>query len=249
MTKIAEKEVEELLGKPVFPEFSDRVEKLRRNLLIISLITLGLFFGGLDVDPSSTLLGLKFKGLTTNSIHTGLLVLNVYMFIHFIWCAWDSILEWKLRITGTRQILKTTWEDECTDQAENPQQSTLYNWWLERARKIGNLTEKTAELSNKLNGWIDNVPVSTHKDDVYTRQSYSSDLSVIKQNLQHLIKGYSVEFSTGEHQRLRVSLKRFDNWYTLFLRSQNLRWLVIELALPIILGIFTIYILCGSVLN
>jgi hypothetical protein len=31
MDKITETRISELLGKPVFPEFSDRVEKMRRN--------------------------------------------------------------------------------------------------------------------------------------------------------------------------------------------------------------------------
>jgi hypothetical protein len=38
--------------------------------------------------------------------------------------------------------------------------------------------------------------------------------------------------------RIPVSLKRFDSWFGLFLRNQNMRWLVFDEALlPTVVGI------------
>lgn len=247
MDKITETRISELLGKPVFPEFSDRVEKMRRNLLLFSFIALGLSFGSLVIDPSSTLLGLKFQGLTTHSIHLGMLALNLYMLIHFLWCAWDSIIEWKLRVTGTREILKNTFGDESQDVTNDPRQSTLHNWWLERGKKFDNLTTKTDDTLRDLEEWMKKVPDYTDNNDASTRQVHQSELSTISHNLKKLSQDLRTEASTVNHLRLEVSLKRFDDWYKLFLRSQNLRWLLMELLLPIGLGIFTIIVLYNRV--
>jgi len=43
--------------------------------------------------------------------------------------------------------------------------------------------------------------------------------------------------------RVPVSLKRFDGWVELFLRSQNLRWLLIDILVPALLAGSAIWLL------
>jgi len=40
-----------------------------------------------------------------------------------------------------------------------------------------------------------------------------------------------------ESQRVPVSLKRFDRWMHMFVRSQSLRWLLIEIGMPLAIGV------------
>lgn len=44
-------------------------------------------------------------------------------------------------------------------------------------------------------------------------------------------------------ERIPTSLRRFDRWFELFLRSQNLRWFVIELIGPVAFSIAALYFL------
>jgi len=42
-------------------------------------------------------------------------------------------------------------------------------------------------------------------------------------------------------QRIPASLERFDRWFELMLRSQNLYWLLFEFGLPLVFGSFATY--------
>lgn len=79
MTEDAEdkklKAVEETLGKPVAPELSENAWKIRTNLIVISVITITVVLADLRIDPSSSVLGLKFSGFTDTVLRTGLLLI------------------------------------------------------------------------------------------------------------------------------------------------------------------------------
>jgi hypothetical protein len=47
--------------------------------------------------------------------------------------------------------------------------------------------------------------------------------------------------------RLLKSIERFDNKFKYFLKSQNLRWLLIDLLAPLILAISAIYLLISAI--
>jgi hypothetical protein len=44
--------------------------------------------------------------------------------------------------------------------------------------------------------------------------------------------------------RVPASLERFDKWFELFLRSQNLRWLVVDFLVPVFVAGYAIVLLC-----
>jgi hypothetical protein len=60
-------------------------------------------------------------------------------------------------------------------------------------------------------------------------------------DLRHMIEAAQ---KTILAQRIPVSLARFDRCFRLFLRSQNLRWLAIDLVVPFSLAGYAIYLLC-----
>lgn len=69
MTEEAEdkklKAVEEALGKPVAPELSENAWKIRTNLIVTSVIAIGVVLADLRIDAGSSVLGLKFAGSQT----------------------------------------------------------------------------------------------------------------------------------------------------------------------------------------
>ena len=67
----------------------------------------------------------------------------------------------------------------------------------------------------------------------------STDITKLKGSIETVSK-------TLESARIPVSLERFDNRFQLFLRSQNLRWLVLELGLPIIMGFISVALLVSK---
>lgn len=242
------KEVEKSLGEPVAADFSDYVRKLRGNLVFVSFISISLILGGLEIDPESSILGLKFKGLDNSSVMYGLLILNSYMLFHFLWCSFDAFQEWGMRVTGTRLSFITTarLSSESGDYPSDPRQTSLYHWWKDQSAKIGSLTDPISEINNKLDKWEQEVKEALEAQDnpnavnaCMAINRVASDISKLKGSIETTAKAL-------ESPRIPESLKRFDNRFQLFLRSQNLRWLLLELGLPIVMGVVSVCLLTSK---
>jgi len=104
-----EEAVKKTLGTPFFGDLPDNGLKVRRNLLAVSTIAITMFFSNAQISQKSTFLGLQFDGFNDlNLISTLLLLLiNCYLFIHFLLYALEAWNEWKLRLTG-KKVVHTT---------------------------------------------------------------------------------------------------------------------------------------------
>jgi hypothetical protein len=240
-----ESNVEKAIGEPIALDFSDYVRKIRNGLITTSLISLALSLGGLSISPESAFLGLKFIGLTDMLIFQFLFYLELYFLLHFIWCSADYFNEWKLRVSGTRVAFFTAarFSSEVCDYPGDPRQSTLYNWWKDEAGKIKNLETPLSEIQQNLESWevrVREALTNTNANVLHACQSIrdvNSSIEELKRSLVHTNKLFESNGSSA-------SLLRFDSYYIYFLRSQNLRWFVIELCLPIVLGLYAIYVIC-----
>jgi hypothetical protein len=77
------KAVEKILGNPVFGDLSENALKVRRNLLLTATISLILTIGNITLDPSSSIFGFKFYGVTNEHIFCSLIIFNTYFFFAF----------------------------------------------------------------------------------------------------------------------------------------------------------------------
>ncbi|MBI5900215.1 MAG: hypothetical protein HZB40_13410 [Rhodocyclales bacterium] len=238
--------VENVLGEPAFAEFPQNAWKIRTNLIMASVISVTVALAGLHIDRDSTLLGLKFNGLNDFVFRTGLFWITLYLLLHFIWSAFDSLLEWRLRITGTKVAFVTTgvFSSEHADYPSDPRQSTLYNWWKGEATKIGDIAAKLSEIENQLREW--DARLSTRfadQADALNVANASTSISSAREAVVKLERSVLEVRNTISAARIPVSLQRFDGWFQLFLRSQNLRWLIIEFGAPILLGAYALVLL------
>lgn len=240
--------VEKALGEPASAEFTDNTWKIRTNLIVASVIGITVSWADLQIDSSSSVLGLKFAGLNDSVVRGALVWIVGYLLAHFLWSAFDSLLEWRLRVTGTRVAFVTTGRvaSEHADYPGDPRKSTLYNWWKEEAEKIGSISQSIKsieELLKSLEKDLDeryrnhdntNEVINACASHIHTTNSRVIDLNRSVDELRRVL----------ESQRIPVSLQRFDRWFQIFLRSQNLRWLVIEFGFPIMLGAMALRLLC-----
>jgi hypothetical protein len=240
------KSVEKVLGDPVAAEFSDKAWKIRTNLIVASAIAVAISLANLRITADSSILGLKFNGLSDPVIRNGLSALIGYLLLHFCWVSWDSLMEWRLRITGTRRGFVTgmMWESEHADIPSDPRQSTLYNWWKQQAGGIGNLAAMAEELKTKCSQWESDLKARfTGTPDWTNISNIMSLLAATRENAFKISTGVEAAEKALKAPRIVVSLKRFDRWFQLFLRSQNLRWLVIDLCVPFAFAILALYLL------
>lgn len=238
--------VTKILGEPVFAEYSDNAWKIRTNLIVAATVSIAVVFGDLHIDPDSQILGLKFRGLSDVVLTNGLIAVVSYLLVHFLWVSLDALMEWRLRVTGTRVAFVTTGKlgDARCDYPNNPRQSTLYNWWKGETRKIGNLTENFSLINEKLESWETRLKEKFDQGaDALNISHTTHSLAEMREQAHKAEKAVAAAMEAIGNERIPMSLARFDLWYGLFLRSQNLRWLLIDFLAPILAGLYALALL------
>jgi hypothetical protein len=238
--------IQKILGEPVFCEFSDKTWRFRTNLIVVSVISLVVVLADLHIESGSSVFGLKFAGLTDNVVRSGLFWISIYLLAHFLWGAFDNFLEWRLRITGTRVAYVTTgmFASEHADYPSDPRQSTLYNWWRSQASSIGNIGKKMSDIEHELNEWIRKLREKYNSGaDAMNIVNACNSIGETQRMITELKNSIKEAGETIEAKRIPASLQRFDGWFELFLRSQNLRWFLVELLFPVALALSALWLL------
>ena len=238
--------VELALGRPVGAELSENAAKVRRNLLVASFISIFLALGRVSLDPGSTILGFKFLGLNDELIRTGLSIVTAYLLIHFLWYVYEALLEWRLRVTGTRLAFVTTAKvaSEHGDYPNDPRQSTLYSWWNYQARRIENISKRASAIDESMKVWEERLRT------LYEERGKESNLHAIinivsetRTAIIDLKRSVDHAQETLAAPRIPASLRRFDRWFGLFLRSENIRWLLVDALVPVLAGVSALVLL------
>lgn len=228
-----------ILGTPFSGDLPDNALKVRRNLFVVSLISIILIITGAKVDPTSTLFGIKFTDLKAEHIPWGLLLLNIYFFLHYLWYAAEAFMEWRLRLTGMKVAFQTAMKfaSQEGDYPSDPRQSTLYNWWVAEAQRIQKLQEPINAMEKKVSNFEDRAAGLKGDTNGLNYSQAVTMLSSIKTDISTLQRQLKSAIDTIESTRIPASLERFDGWFHLSLRTQSLRWILIDLSLPVLLGL------------
>jgi hypothetical protein len=176
----------------------------------------------------------------------GLIAITSYLLVHFLWSSLDALLEWRVRVTGTRVSFVTTgvFSSEHADYPKNPRQSTLYNWWLGEAKKITNISQRIQELDKGLAEWNARLESKfTEKPDAMNILNATASIANTREEIVKLQRAIKAASETIQDARIPCSLARFDRWFALFLRSQNLRWLLVEFLFPLLAGGYALLLL------
>ena len=151
-----------------------------------------------------------------------------------------------MRITGTRVAHVTTARlaGEFQDYPNDPRQSSLYNWWKEEARKIGNINEKAQDMIAKLEACEESLNTLIQDSQNSNNLNHAQrGVSEARTAISTLINAVNEAKNTLDSSRIPASLKRFDQWFWNFLKSQNLRWFSFDFLAPILLGLAAIFLL------
>jgi len=227
-------ELDKLLGSPVIFVFDDETLKTKNRLLVVSIIGILISIFGVSLSPESTLFGLKFNNLDNNLILKILVLLNYFFLFRFIWSCYEYYHEWRLRVTGSGLASKAQPGELASvdvDYTDDLRNSTLYNWWRFESKRFSQ---------------SENVIISKALEGVKERLSSTrglEDEGAIHRELRKISDHLGNISSLLNNPRLGYSLSRFDNYFTLFCNMQNYRWLVLDLLLPIVLGLLSIVLI------
>lgn len=232
--------VEKALGEPFSTEFQENAFKVRRNLLVFAFISLVVTMGDVKVGDKVEVFGLSLENFSVALLQLSLLLVTIYHQVHFVWYCVDSFSEWRLHTTGTKLAFVTgfMWDNEDKDKSKDPRQSTLYNWWLQQTRGLGNDIPTAKDALQKLSEFEAILKTREVADDKYHLNLHSSHKLVTEARAdiaKNLAKMEAIE-KTITSARIPVSLERFDRFFHLAKRSANLRWLLIEMCAPMLIG-------------
>ncbi len=210
-------EIRKYLSEPVYGELPEESYKIRRNLLATSVIAFFTLNAGININDGVVFAGITFKSVDELKVNTGLFLFNLYFLVHFMWIAAHSFTEWRIRLTGIRKY------------------EPISKWWLHQLQN----NEKLWLVSNDVIKHIEMANSLDIKD-----ESKVSELKQSTNNLMFYLKHMKTISDEGVFES---SLKRFDKWYKMLGNSQNLRWLIIEMGFPVLLGISTSYLLAVEI--
>lgn len=243
-------EVNKILGEPVIPDFSENTLRMRRNLLIFCSISLFYKLNGLTIATDSIFFGVKFENLTNDAVNVALFALITYHFIHFLLNSFDHFIYLRLRITGSivNHITTAKFSHEEEDSPDDPKQSTLYNYWLETARRLTKWSAFSEEIEGLKKQQDEFIKLVEENQDNLNQPNIVNKLRNSAPNFTNKLDSLSTKLNEVEkiftNNRIETSLKRFDKWFWFYQNQQIFRWAIIELGLPIVLGIWSLYLTC-----
>ena len=223
------------MGEPVFVDFTDAVQRARRNLMATAMIAIGFAWWGLELSTAPTLFGMQVQHLTNRVFGWGILWTLLYLEIHFVWLAIDALQEWRIRQSGAKSggpQSGMTWGSQDLDYPIDPRQSSLYRWWLEQSRtveRIGDIAKECDLAIRELRATRLSLGVAAPPE-LTTIQGIEANLVALREQVKN----------TGDvitSARIPESLERFDRAFYRFLKSQNLRWILLDFSTPILLGL------------
>lgn len=217
--------IAKVLAEPFIPEFSDYVQKIRRNCVAISCLVLIMVYGGVSVSPDLATSGFKLKGIDDALVKTLLLILTIYWLIHFLWCALDYFGEWRIRLTNIKENLYS-WDADDKATSKATRNSTFLSWMYFNHEPTVHFRHQLDELKELLQKADMDQP----------------DKSRIEQNIASGIMTLQNATNVAEEmlKAYDLRMRRFESWWRMFQASSSIRWLVIELLLPIFLGAIAI---------
>jgi hypothetical protein len=236
---MAKTEVEEVLGAPINPELSEYAQKLRRNLLAFSAVYVFCWLTGVKLDPTSAFFGIKLIGLNELQFSMGTMIINAYLLLHFGWYAWEAFFEWRVRLTGTRVAFQTgsTFGSEAADYPGDPRQSNLYFWWLGSHARLRRTMSAVEDFESRLKFIEKELLEQNEKAPTLDRSGLIRNMGQLPNGLAEIRAQFDVVAGALKTGRIEESLRRFNGWFKLMLKSQNLRMISIDIALPLSIGI------------
>lgn len=228
--------IEKNMKEPKGIAITDYEERIRRNLLVTAFFTLAFVYLDLQIsqEGSNFILGIKISNLTTDKIYILLLFIIGYELLHYLWNLKVSFMYWRVRLTGVSHPERRgdnpasfySNDSPSLDYSGKDENSSLYVWMFENlqtSQDLGTTLKATTETLEKTLETSNKIHFQQLKDDIQTLSSNTSKL---------------IELIEDVH--IDGSLLRFDQWFRLLIVGQNIRWLFLDVILPISVGLLAI---------
>ena len=219
-----------------FEEFNENTLRVRRNLLIFSVIALFYKLSGATLTGKSSFLGLEFEHTDPEMIDLFLLWIVGYHLIHFMWLAHENFVHHRTRDLTIRN--KEFLEEKYINGKivapamfgdENKKIGLIGIWWSLRTsiKKNGEQIRKKIE---KLELRIKNLEGI---------EEIKEELKIIKLEVEAYDN--KIRERREEYGRILESEKKESE--TRFIKINSWRYHLIETTFPLLIGLFACFVL------
>lgn len=210
---------DQLLQKPNIDPFDSNTQRIRRNLIVTSIIGIILAFGSASFNGNQNSFGgFKLTDFKILHVYILLLVALIYFLSHFVWAALDNFKENKLRLTGIKMPKARTASYAASPtfeaNADEGRQSTLFSWWRGHRNQFEQFEGIIKSIEKNIEDSQLTPAINTSKQKI--EEMHSKTLFI-------------------EH-----ALLKFEKGFWGHLRSQVLRWFIFDFAIPCILALASI---------
>lgn len=231
-------QIEKIMGDPIALEPTEYEERIRRNLLIVSFLSVMAWWGGATPTGHIEIWGMSFEHLDIKALSWAALFITSYQLLHYGWVILNKLAYWRVRLTGVRlQVVRGPQGQRSAnfggpagidpvDYKGDEKNSNLYCWMIERSPQYHNFIDALTKQSEKLKSLDANIESSKSISESAIKDAISSLDKTSKQLLEEI-----------NNVRINVSLRRFDRWFHMMVLSQSIRWFVLDLLFPLVLGI------------
>lgn len=209
-----------VLANVELPALPESAERVRRNLLAISILAFVLIVGGVEVEEQTAIYGVKLPRLGGFWIVSLVVGVLVYQIIHYGWLFLDTTDAWKLKLSGLRTDLPELRGQLNHDRAVKPKHQTLHGWWHEHSTNLDSWNQLKEDIKNL--------------EEQIKRQHVGGDVDTALKQIREQVSEIKAVLESNE---LRASLANFDNFHMRLTRSQMLRWLILDYYLPVGFGV------------
>lgn len=225
-----------------FENFDENTHRVRRNLLIFSVIALFYKLSGATLKKESSFFGLQFENVNPEMIDLFLLWIVIYHLIHFAWLAFEHCQHNIVGLTrvGKKDIKGNLGEINLKDDTWN-----LYLWWKK------NYSDNSSDIL-KIDNFLDMIKcldelVLKIIDDSKNEPQKLNDGYVIY--IANKIKNQIKHINSTRHHSIQDSLSKFDKGYKNYSLTNRLRWLVLEIGIPVLMGLSAVGFLSSNIFN
>jgi len=213
-------------------DFSENTQRVRRNLMIFSCITLIYVASGATITKLN-ILGTEIGNTHPLTVPVILILLTFYHLAHF---SWLTLEHYRYNLLALSRIGQKGVHGNVGEIDTSYDKWNLYLWWrlvyedynsrLERAKSAIDKNLEFFEEYTKNQNYPDDF-----RNSIYEKiRTIESDFKGIKIICERL-------------QEIKPSLAKFNNGYKNYSTISRYKWYLIETGLPILLGILSVILI------
>ena len=242
------------MQEPLPPELSGYQERVRRNLLMFSMASIFFCKFNLEIGGQPRFVGIAVGGITNTILEISFFVFILYQLINFIWLMSNLIMYWRIRLTGTRVKVRRSdagffgTTNDPYDGNVQEEQSTFYAWMIDNQRNFISFPETISRCVDEICEHLSKVYSATGSEN-QSHQSIAREINNLSNKIESFRGAINNNTAAMENIRINESMRAFDNWFNVLVKSQSLRWFTLDLGLPVFCGIYALFLLGDKIIN